>query len=298
MRIPIIYNSGVTKQEDLIVYVFEGEHSIEAAQRDAAGQLSGELLQWMDASGRFTAFVETYRDKIRKKIRVTREPESMLDVRGELEVACGLLSDRRLEVAYEPYASAKRRGPDFAVTYRTNLVFNIEVARIRVEDSEAEALNLTHLLERAHLSERARKEERILRILLDKLGQMQPGMPNLLVIHTREELVRALDLGRLMQAVKTRVEGKDPAFYGASRYSGPAAFYKDFLRLGGILLWASAPVKAPAQAAPEKAAPKRASPLWVNKQARPGLPENVLRVIALASQARSQPSGAAEAGSL
>ena len=299
MCIPIIYNSGVTKQEDLIVYVFEGEHSIEAAQRDAAGQLSGELLQWMDASGRFTAFVETYRDKIRKKIRVTREPESMLDVRGELEVACGLLSDRRLEVAYEPYASAKKRGPDFAVTYRTNLVFNIEVARIRVEDSEAEALSLArqaeqaHLPERAHLSERARKEERILRILLDKLGQMQPGMPNLLVIHTREELVRAIDLGRLMQAVKTRVEGKDPAFYGASRYSGPAAFYKDFLRLSGILLWASAPVKAPSLAAL-----RCASPLWVNKQARPGLPENVLRVVALASQARSQPSGAAEAGSL
>ena len=36
-----------------------------------------------------------------------------------------------------------------------------------------------------------RKEERI---LLDKLGQVQPGMPNLLVIHTRADPARAIDL--------------------------------------------------------------------------------------------------------
>ena len=156
----------MTRLAALIAYVFEGQPHL----------LSGELMQWMEASPRFTAFVETYRDKIRKKIRVTREPESVLDLRGELEVAYGLLNDRRLAVAYEPYASAKRRGPDFAVTYRANLVFNIEVARIRA---------------RAQARERSasiipRAEERILRILLDKLGQMQPGMANLLVIHTRE----------------------------------------------------------------------------------------------------------------
>jgi hypothetical protein len=74
----------MTKQADLIAYLFEGQQHL----------LSAELLAWMDVSTRFTAFVETYRDKIRKKIRVTREPESILDLRGELEVARGLLSDR------------------------------------------------------------------------------------------------------------------------------------------------------------------------------------------------------------
>ena len=233
------YNPAVTKQSDLIAYLFEGQpHPLSAA-----------LMQWLEASSRFTAFVETYRDKIRKKIRLTRDPESVLDLRGELEVAYCLLNDRRLAVAYEPYASAKRRGPDFAVTYRANLVFNIEVARIRVEESGDDEIDLP------------RKEERILRILLDKLGQMQPGMANLLVIHTREELRRSIDLGRLMQEVKTRVERKDPSFYAASHYPSTAAFYKDFLRLSGILLWA-----AKAQ-------------LWVNKQARPGLEEKVLRLV-------------------
>ncbi len=70
-------------------------------------------MEWMEASSRFTAFVETYRDKIRKKIRLTREPESALDLRGELDVAYCLLNDRRLAVAYEPYASAKNAAPIF-----------------------------------------------------------------------------------------------------------------------------------------------------------------------------------------
>ncbi len=244
-----LYNTGMTKPAELIAYVFEGQ----------SHRLSGEFLQWMEASAPFTEFVQTYRDKIRKKIRVTSQPESILDLRGELEVAYGLLNDRRLAVAYEPYASAKRRGPDFAVTYRANLVFNIEVAHLRAEESGVGEIDLP------------RKEERILRIVLDKLGQMQPGMANLLVIHTRPELARSIDLARLMQELKTRVEGKDPSFYAISGYTGPAAFYKDFLHLSGILLWA-----AGAQA-------------WVNKQSRPGLAEKVLRLVSLL------PSGAGQA---
>jgi len=75
-------------------------------------------------------------------------------------VAYSLLNDRRLAIAYEPYASSKRRGPDYAVTYRANLVFNIKVARIRVEENEAGGLDLS------------RREERILRILRYKLGHI------------------------------------------------------------------------------------------------------------------------------
>jgi hypothetical protein len=219
----------MTKPADLSAYLFEGQtHS-----------LSSLLYQWMEASPRFALFVETYRDKIRKKIRLAREPETALDLRGELEVAYWLLHDRRLQVAYEPYASAKRRGPDFAVTYRKNLVFNIEVARMRAEENEAQ-----------------RREERFLRLLLSKLGQMQPGMPNLLVIHTRSPL----DLDKFMQELKIRVERKDSSFYESSRYADPAAFYKDFLRLSAVLLWAE----------PQ---------LWINKQAKPALEEKVLRLV-------------------
>ncbi len=178
----------MTKQADLIAYLFDGQPHL----------LSNELLEWMDASSRFTAFVETYRDKIRKKIRVTREPESILDLRGELDVARGLLGDRRLAVEYEPYASAKRRGPDFTVTYRENLVFNIEVARIHVDGSGVAGQDLP------------RWGDRILRILLYKLGQMQPGMSNLLVIHVREELARSIRPGQTHAGDQNQGGGQGP----------------------------------------------------------------------------------------
>ncbi len=223
----------MTKQENLFGYVFDGQPH----------PLSGELLEWLQASARFTAFVETYRDKIRKKIRLAHNPESALDLRSELEVAYRLLSDRRLAVAYEPYASQGRRSPDFAVTYRANLDFNLEVARMRAEEGGTGT------------------DERFLRILLYKLGQMRPGMSNLLVIYAWEGAARALDLERLMQAIKIRAETRDPAFYAINPYEKPADFYKDFLHLSGILLCADG-VQA-----------------WANKQARPDLPENVLRLV-------------------
>jgi hypothetical protein len=235
----------MSKPADLLAYLFEGQPHL----------LSEPLLRWMEASPRFAAFVETYQDKIRKKIRIARAPESVLDLRSELEVAYRLLDDRRLAVAYEPYASAKRRSPDFAVTYRVNLAFNIEVARLRGDENHVDGVASTNVIHLVH------NEERILRVLLDKLEQLQPGMANLLVIQTSQELARSVDFAGLMQAVKTRAEGRDPSFYALSRYTSPAAFYKDFLHLSGILLWASE------------------AQLWVNKQARPGLPDKVLRLV-------------------
>jgi hypothetical protein len=239
------YNTPMSKPADLLAYLFEGQPHL----------LSGDLMQWMQTSPRFTAFVETYRDKIRKKIRIASAPASALDLRSELWVACSLLTDRRFAVTYEPYASAKRRSPDFAVTYRANLVFNIEVARIRAEENGVDRVasgNPVGIQD---------NEERILRVLLDKLEQLLPGMPNLLVILVSQDLAQSIQLARLMQALKTRVEGRDLSFYALSRYTSPAAFYKDFLRLNGMLLSASE------------------AQLWVNKQARPGLPDKVLRLM-------------------
>jgi hypothetical protein len=222
----------VTKQDDLIAYLFDRQRS----------RLPAPLREWMLASPRFTAFVETYRDKIRKKIRVTRDAEGLLDLLGELQVACCLLDDRRLEVTYEPYASAKQRGADFAVTYRKNLVFNVEVARLR-ESGHAPA------------------GDRLLRVLLNKLGQMQAGMPNLLAVHVPPSLAGSIDIDHLMLQVKQRADRKDPTLFAAGRYRGPADFYRDFIHLNAVLLWADG------------------GPLWINKQARRSLDEKVLRLV-------------------
>ena len=207
------------------------------------------LTPWLDASPRYASFVETYRDKIRKKLRVTHDPEGQLDVLGELELPYHLLTDRRLDVAYEPYASLKRRGPDFAVTYRINLTFNIELSRIHLEETGDESADLS------------RRQERILRILLDKLGQMQAGRANLLVILARGQVDRLIHLADLIQSLKARVDGRDPKFFLNSRYESPTAFYKDFLHLSGIIFWANS------------------NQVWQNKQSKFGVPEKVLNLL-------------------
>ncbi len=227
----------MTKQADLVAYLFGGK----------SNPLAKEILDWMQGSDRFTTFVNEYRDKIRKKVRVTKERERLLDLRGELEIAHRLLGDRRLEVEYEPYASSKGRGADFAVSYRTNLKFNVEVARMRAGEGE--------------ITGAGRNEERVLRIVLEKLGQMQTNMPNLLVIHVHENVASDIDLGKLMQRVKNRADRSDESFYSHSRYSKPAEFYKHFLRLSGILFW------------------EPNAQLWINKQAKVGLDEKVVKLV-------------------
>lgn len=227
----------MSKQSDLIKYMFDNKSNL----------LAKELLAWMENSPRFAAFAETYRDKIRKKIRVAKDSEGLLDLRGELEVANHLLGDRRLDVEYEPYASGKGRGADFAVSYRANLKFNVEIARMHAHELE--------------FADTRRNEERVLRIVLEKLGQMQTNMPNLLVIHVHEKVAKGIELGKLMQEIRNKADRGEESFYAHSRYSKSSDFYKDFLRLTALLFW-----EPRAQA-------------WVNKQAKVGLEEKVMRLV-------------------
>jgi hypothetical protein len=102
----------------------------------------------------------------------------------------------------------------------------------------------------------------LLGILLNKLGQMHTGTANLLVVQTGGELARFLDLDGFMQEIKIRVERKDPGFYANSPYKSPADFYKEFVHLCGLLITAG-----------------DYSKVWANKQAKPSLPDKVLKLV-------------------
>ena len=70
--------------EDLLSYIFDGQPHL----------LAQSMVTWLSSSRRFTAFVTTFRDKIRKKRRATRDEESLLDLRLEWETAFLLLQER------------------------------------------------------------------------------------------------------------------------------------------------------------------------------------------------------------
>src|SRR3989441_13063025 len=102
--------------DDLIAYLFGAGHS----------SLADEVGPWLFASPRFRAFAETYRDKIRKKARGLRDDEAQRDLAFELAIAQRLLGERRFVLEYEPYGVGQR-APDFRVTFRGTLRFNVEV---------------------------------------------------------------------------------------------------------------------------------------------------------------------------
>src|SRR5256714_9493861 len=96
----------------------------------AQSALAAEVGSWLVASPQFRSFAETYRDKIRKKVYGQRDDEGRRDLAFELGVALRVLAEGRFALEYEPYGVGER-APDFRVTFRSRLLFNIEVRRLR-----------------------------------------------------------------------------------------------------------------------------------------------------------------------
>ena len=153
--------------EELLTYLFDSRPNV----------LAEEMGNWLDSSRRFSVFASTFRDKIRKKLRVTQDEESLYDLRLELETAFLLFQERGLSLVYEPELAEGGRSPDFAVTFTTSLTFMVEVTRLRGTVSQAD-------------------EERIADALCTKLGQLLPQRGNVIIV--------GLDALRLTQIRRRR----------------------------------------------------------------------------------------------
>jgi hypothetical protein len=210
---------------------------------DTSHALSAPLTNWMTASPRFAAFVEAHRDKIRKKIRVEPEIEGLRDLLVELETAYLLLQERRFEVGYETYARQKSRGPDFAVTYRTNLVFNVEVTRLR--------------------SGATGREDRLIDVVCSKLGQMMPNMINVLSIFAEDSTSAALDVSAAMKRLKARAERGGAELFTRFGFRNTPDFFKHFTRLSAIVVRV------------KYGEISRPTALWENPQAKQLLPSAI-----------------------
>lgn len=115
--------------DELLTYLFDGQ----------SHPLTTPIETWLASSRRFTAFVTTFRAKIRKKLRTIQEQESLPDLRLELETAYLLLQERPLSLVYEPPQCGQARCPDFAVTFTTSLTFMVEVTRLRAVQKRTSA---------------------------------------------------------------------------------------------------------------------------------------------------------------
>jgi hypothetical protein len=212
--------------------------------------LAAVVGPWLIASPRFRTFAETYRDKIRKKARGLRDDEGRHDLTFELAIAERLLEERRFALQYESYGVGQR-APDFCVTFRSRVRFNVEVRRMRPLRPTPNA---------------PADPGRLIRAVCDKLGQLPPAMINALVLGADGPTSAADALVPAMLRLQDRAAQKDDALFQERGFAGTRDFLRHYQRLSGVLWLAGAP-----------GAP-RAS-LWRNPQARHPLPADLARAL-------------------
>lgn len=233
--------------DELITYLFDGQSHI----------LSEPMGKWLADSRRFAAFVDAFRDKIRKKIRVTQDPETLLDIRLELETAYRLLQEKTLSLVYEPQLAEKVRSPDFAVSFTTSMTFMLEVTRLRMNQRSA----------KEQTSPANTIRDRLADAVCSKLGQLQPKQSNILLVGVDSLRLTQDDLRATMLRIQQRAERSESAFFQRYGFRDRANFFNHYQRLSEIFLRGTDSQKGDAFLA------------WVNPQAKYPLPSKVWTVL-------------------
>ena len=223
--------------DELLDDIFDGK----------ASPLRPEVEGWVRESRRFKAFAMAYRAKIRAKVKNADGESGLKDLWAELETAALLLGEERFTLEYEKYAASKQRGPDLTVTFKTHTPFNVEVRRLRGVESEGEDAEA--------------RMGKLVAVLCDKVGQMPPGIINLLWLRAERDISED-DVGRAATTLRQRAERKDEDFFTRRGFANAADFLKQFRQLSGIVL-----------------RPSGANALWLNSLARHNAPPEIMTAI-------------------
>lgn len=242
----------------LLTYLFDGQSNL----------LIEPMAGWLASSRRFAAFATTFRDKIRKKLCTTRDQNSLLDLRLELETAYLLLQERALSLAYEPEQSKGTRSPDFAVSFTTSLTFMVEVTRVQFdknsagETGDSQPAPLPGMMP-AYAASGARLADAV----IGKLGQLLPQHGNVLVVAIEAPHLMPGDIRNAMFSMPQRAERNDSTFLQGHGFLDRADFFRQYQRLSEVL------VRVPHWE------PAKSMVAWINPQAKHPLPGKVRTVL-------------------
>lgn len=231
--------------DELIRYIFDGQPH----------PLAQPAAFWLTSSRRFTNFVNTFRDKIRKKLRTIHDPQGILDLQLELETAYLLLQERSLSLLYEPQRSEKLRHPDFAVTYTTSVTFMVEVTRLQA--GQKNTINADPHPAISSL------EEHLSDTICSKLGQLFIQRSNVLILGIETLKITDNELRMVMLRIQKRVEGSDLNFLQRYQFRDRADFFQYYQRLSEICVRES------------KLQGAKSIISWINPQAKYPLPSRV-----------------------
>jgi hypothetical protein len=218
------------------------------------------------------AFLQSYLSKIRKKVRMSRDAEETYNLYCELRTAYLLLQEPKFAVAYEPYGLREGRSADFAVTFRTNTVFHVEVTRQRRAHQEEQLAQADGSAEPSREQEtsfmRRYESRRLVDVVCEKFGQLSPDTPNVLWVWGESRVLPELDVGQIMVELRRRVEQRDADLFARYGFGKPADFIRYYQRLSAIVL--QNPRTQGANSSPH---------IWQNKDARYSLPAKIATLL-------------------
>jgi len=217
---------------ELVDYIFELR----------AAPLSESCLHGFQTCPRFKAFAYEYRNKLRRKVRGAQDPDALAAIWSEFSLAWWLLQEQRFHVLYEPALKDKRKGPDFTARFKEQIVFHIEVTRVR---SVCE------------------QNAKLTGIVCGKLFQLPAGAINLLVIVTDQLLPKDMDVASLLQ----RADSKEEEYFLKQGFVSSRGFLRYYNRLSGVLLRT------------EDASADVSRLLWLNVRATHPLPSDLRRIL-------------------
>jgi hypothetical protein len=257
---------------------------------DLFGEQQNELFrpfeQWVATSKPFTTFAQKYLSKIRKKVRMSRDVEETYNLYCELRTAYLLLQEPKFAVAYELYGMEQGRSADFTVTFRTNMLFQVEVTRLRASQQEQqlsrhEGANDEAGAEQSDLIRRY-ESRRLADVVCEKFGQLSPSTPNILWVWGESRAMRELEMGQVMLDLKRRAEQRDADLFARYRLGKPADFIRYYQRLSAIVLQRL-----------HEPGPDRFPLLWQNKDSKHPLPSKVAKLLRSLIAADNSPDFAA-----
>jgi hypothetical protein len=219
---------------------------------DTANPLARQCARWMEESVRFRDFVAIYHTKIRKKVRSLRDDQGRGDLLFELATAHRLLQQPRFMVEYEKYGIGKQRTPDFVVTFKTNVVFNVEVKRMRA-GLEARAEDL-------------RGPNKLINTVCAKLGQLVPNTINLLALSADGLVYQEDDIDQALKLLKQHADRKDEEYFMRRGFASARDFLHSYQHLSAVLIWQGWEDDMPPV-------------LWLHKAARRPLPADLYAIL-------------------
>lgn len=229
-----------------------------------ATRVREDLAAWSRSSRRFRAFAEAYDTKIAKKLRGCVDGDSALDLRLELACAHLLLRERPFDLVYEPGKASGGRSADFEVRYTTSLAFALEVARLRPRNGSAGTTAASSAADGEPPDAFAQAYGAPFQDLVSrKLGQLAPGMANVLLVGVDAPQLDDAGLGAVMLHLQQRIEGGDGTLLDRHGIAGRGGFFRRYQRLSAVAV-----LRFPSDASGAPA-------FWGNPQARIALPNKV-----------------------